>query len=108
MVERVEPAFIIPCTEHALYWLWNQPEHIQERCLPSVTPAIRPLLLDRALLLEAAAGWGVATPTAMPLNSHDDCRAAIAAGLPLVVKSGQSIGGGVALCRIRCRHPGVR
>ena len=100
MVERVEPACIIPCTEHALYWLWNQPEHIQERCLPSVAPAIRPLLLDRALLLEAAAGWGVATPTAMPLNSHDDCRAAIAAGLPLVVKSGQSIGGaGVALCR---------
>ena len=95
------PACIIPCTEHALYWLWNQPDHIQERCLPNVAPAIRPLLLDRALLLEAAAGWGVATPTAMPLNSHDDCRAAIAAGLPLVVKSGQSIGGhGVALCRI--------
>ena len=58
-----------------------------------VAPAIRPLLLDRALLLEAAAGWGVATPTAMSLNSHDDCRAAIAASLPLVVKSGQSIGG---------------
>jgi Carbamoyl-phosphate synthase L chain, ATP binding domain len=100
MVERVEPACIIPCTEHAMYWLWNQPEHIQERCLPNVAAAIRPLLLDRALLLEAAADWGVATPAAMPLNSHDDCRAAIAAGLPLVVKSGQSIGGdGVALCR---------
>jgi hypothetical protein len=100
MVERTEPACIIPCTEHALYWLWHQPEHIQDRCVPNVPLGIRPLLLDRALLLEAAAGWGVATPTAMPLNSHDDCRAAIAAGLPLVVKSGQSIGGaGVALCR---------
>jgi hypothetical protein len=99
MVERVEPACIIPCTEHALYWLWHQPEHIQERCLPNVSPAIRPLLLDRALLLDAAAGWGVATPTSIPLNSHDDCDEAIAAGLPLVVKSGQSIGGaGVALC----------
>lgn len=100
MVEKVEPACIIPCTEHALYWLWNQPEHIQERCLPNAAPAIRPLLLDRSLLLEAAAGWGVATPDSMPLNSPEDCRAAIAAGLPLVVKSGQSIGGdGVALCR---------
>ena len=100
MVERVEPTCIIPCTEHALYWLWNQPDHIQERCLPNVVPAIRPLILDRARLLEAAAGWGVATPAAMPLDSLDDCRAAIAAGLPLVVKSGQSIGGdGVALCR---------
>jgi hypothetical protein len=100
MVGRVEPACIIPCTENALYWLWNQPEHIQERCLPNVAPALRPLLLDRALLLEAATGWGVATPTTMPLDSHDDCRAAIAAGLPLVVKSGQSVGGdGVALCR---------
>jgi hypothetical protein len=100
MVERVGPACIIPCTEYALYWLWEQPRHIQERCLPDTAPAIRPLLLDRALLVEAAAGWGVATPAAMPLNSQDDCHAAIAAGLPLVVKSGQSIGGdGVALCR---------
>jgi hypothetical protein len=73
MVERVEPACIIPCTEHALYWLWHQPEHIQERCLPNVPPAIRPLLVDRAPLLAAAAGWGVATPTSIPLNSHDDC-----------------------------------
>jgi hypothetical protein len=100
MVERVGPACIIPCTEYALYWLWEQPRHIQERCLPDAAPAIRPLLLDRALLVEAAAGWGVATPAAMPLNSQDDCHAAIAAGLPLVVKSGQSIGGdGVVLCR---------
>jgi hypothetical protein len=100
MVERVGPACIIPCTEQALYWLWNQPGHIQERCLPDVAPAVRPLLLDRALLLEEAAGWGVATPAAMPLDSHDDCRAAIAAGLPVMIKSGQSIGGtGVALCR---------
>lgn len=100
MVERVRPACIIPCTEHALYWLWDQPEYIQERCLPDAAPAIRPLLLDRALLVEAAGDWGVATPAAMPLNSQDDCEAAIAAGLPLVVKSGRSIGGdGVALCR---------
>ena len=80
--------------------MWHQPVHVQERCLPNVAPAIRPLLLDRALLLEAAAGWGVAIPSTMPLNSHEDCRAAIAVGLPLMVKSGQSIGGtGVALCR---------
>ena len=58
MVERVDPASIIPCTEQALYWMWNQPDHIQERCLPNVAPAIRPLLLDRTLLLEEAAGWG--------------------------------------------------
>ena len=100
MVERIPPACIIPCTEQALYWMWHQPVHVQERCLPNVAPAIRPLLLDRALLLEAAAGWGVAIPSTMPLNSHEDCRAAIAVGLPLMVKSGQSIGGtGVALCR---------
>ena len=99
MVERVDPACIIPCTEQSLYWLWNQAAHIQERCLPNVAPEIRPLLLDRALLLEKAADWGVATPDAMPLNSQDDCYAAIAAGLPLMVKSGQSSGSnGVALC----------
>ena len=100
MVERINPACIIPCTEDALYWIWDQPDHIQARCLPNVAPAIRPLLLDRALLLEEAAAWGVSTPTSMPLNDHDDCRAAIAAGLPLMVKSGRSIGSsGVALCR---------
>jgi hypothetical protein len=100
MVERVDPACIIPCTEQALYWMWNQPAHIQERCLPNVAPAIRPLILDRALLLEKAADWGVATPESMPLNSYDDCRAAIAKGLPHMVKSGQSMAGdGVALCR---------
>jgi hypothetical protein len=100
MVERINPACIIPCTEDALYWLWDQPDHIQARCLPNVAPAIRPLLLDRALLLEAAAVWGVSTPTSMLLNNLDECRAAIAAGLPLVVKSGRSIGSsGVALCR---------
>jgi hypothetical protein len=100
MVERVDPVCIIPCTEQALYWMWKQPAHIQERCLPNVASEIRPLLLDRALLLERAADWGVATPDAMPLESHDDCRAAIAAGLPLMVKSGQSNASkGVALCR---------
>ena len=99
MVERVDPAYIIPCTEKALYWMWTLPAHIQERCLPSVAPAIRPLLLDRALLLEKAAEWGVATPEATPLINQDDCRAAIEKGLPLVVKSGQSIAStGVALC----------
>lgn len=100
LVERVDPACIIPCTEKAAYWLWKQPEHIQERCLPNVVPAIRPLLLDRALLLEKAADWGVAIPEAAPLNSHDDCLAATAQGFPLIVKSGQSCGStGVALCR---------
>lgn len=100
MVERVDPACIIPCTEQALYWIWQQPGHIQERCLPNVPPALRPLLLDRALLLEKAAGWGVATPASMPLDSPDDCRAAVATGLPLMVKSGQSFASnGVALCR---------
>jgi hypothetical protein len=59
MVERVNPACIIPCTEKALYWMWTLPDHIQERCLPNVAAAIRPLLLDRALLLEKAAEWGV-------------------------------------------------
>ncbi|TVZ00059.1 hypothetical protein EAS64_38975 [Trebonia kvetii] len=99
LVERVNPACIIPVTEAALYWLWNQPAQIQERCLPNVSPEHRPLLLDRALLLEKAAGWGVATPDAIPLNSHDDCLTAIATGLPLIVKSGQSVASeGVALC----------
>jgi hypothetical protein len=100
MVERVNPVCIIPLTEPALYWMWDKPAHIQERCLPNVPTAIQPLLLDRALLLEKAAAWGVATPDAIPLNSHDDCHAAIAAGLPLIVKSGQSVAtAGVALCR---------
>ena len=99
MVERVDPACIIPTNEEALYWLWEQPAHIQERCLPNVVPAIRPLLLDRALLLQKAAEWGVATPDAMPLTNQDDCRAAMEKGLPLVVKSGQSkASSGVALC----------
>jgi hypothetical protein len=100
MVERIDPACIIPCTEAALYWLWDQPDHIQQRCLPNVAPAMRPLLLDRALLLENAATWGVPIPESVPLTSLDDCRAAIAAGLPLMVKAGRSIGSnGVALCR---------
>lgn len=100
MVERVNPACIIPLTEPALYWMWDQQAHIQERCLPRVPPEIQPLLLDRALLLERAADWGVATPEAITLNSHDDCRAAIATGLPLIIKSGQSVAtAGVALCR---------
>jgi hypothetical protein len=99
MVERVNPACIIPCTEKALYWMWTLPDHIQERCLPNVAPAIRPLLHDRALLLEKAAEWGVATPDSMVLINQDDCRAAIEKGLPLVVKSGQSIAStGVAMC----------
>jgi hypothetical protein len=100
LVERVGPACIIPCTEPALYWLWNQPGHIQDRCLPNVAPAIRPLLLDRALLLEKAAEWGVTVPESTPLTSPDDCRAAAEARLPLMVKAGQSVASsGVALCR---------
>lgn len=100
MVERVNPACIIPLTEPALYWMFDQPAHIQERCLPNVPPAIRPLLLDRALLLDKAAAWGVPTPDATPLASHDDCHAAAAEGLPLIVKAGQSVAtAGVALCR---------
>src|SRR5689334_4879382 len=51
MVERVNPVCIIPLTEPALYWMWDKPAHIQERCLPNVPTAIQPLLLDRALLL---------------------------------------------------------
>jgi hypothetical protein len=100
MVERIGPACIIPCAEDALYWLWEQPGHIQRLCFPDVAPAVRPLLLDRAVLLEEAAGWGVPVPAAIPLGSRADCHAAIAAGLPVVVKSGQSVGSdGVALCR---------
>jgi hypothetical protein len=100
MVERIGPACIIPGTEDALYWLWDQPGQIQRLCFPNVAPAVRPLLLDRALLLAEAADWGVPVPAAMPLGSRADCDAAIAGGLPVMVKSGQSIGGkGVALCR---------
>ena len=100
MVDRVDPACIIPCTEEALYWLWDQPGHIQRLCLPDVAPAVRPLLLDRALLLEEAAACGVPVPTAMPLGSRADCDTAIAGGLPLMVKSGRSVGSkGIALCR---------
>jgi len=100
MVERVDPASIIPCTEEALYWLWDQPGHIQRLCLPDVAPTVRPLLLDRALLLEEAAACGVPVPEAMPLGSRADCDAAIAGGLPLMVKSGRSVGSkGIALCR---------
>ena len=45
-------------------------------------------------------GLGVPVPAAMPLGSRAACDAAIAGGLPVMVKSGQSIGGkGVALCR---------
>jgi hypothetical protein len=99
MVERVDPAYIIPCTEQALYWMWNQAADIQEQCFPNVEPAIRALLLDRALLLEKAAEWGVATPEAMLLIDQEDCHAATEKGLPLVVKSGQSnASNGVALC----------
>ena len=98
MVERIGPACIIPGTEDALYWLWDQPGQIQRLCFPNVARAVRPLLLDRALLLAEAAGWGVPVPAAMPLGSRADCDAAIAGGLPVMVKSGQSIGGkGVAL-----------
>jgi len=100
MAERIDPAYIVPCSEEALYWLWDQPSHIQRRCFPDVAPPTRPLLLDRALLLEQAAAWGVPVPAAVPLRSRADCDEAIAAGLPLMVKSGQSVGSrGVALCR---------
>ena len=92
--------YIIPCSEEALYWLWDQPGPIQRLGFPDVAPAVRPLLRDRALLLEQAAAWGVPVPAAVPLGSRADCDTAIAAGLPLVVKSGQSVGSrGVALCR---------
>jgi hypothetical protein len=100
MVDTIGPVCVIPCSEQALYWLWDQPEDIQRLCLPDVGPEIQPMLLDRALLLQEAATWGVPVPEAMPLESRADCDAAIAAGLPLVVKSGQSVGSyGVALCR---------
>jgi ATP-grasp domain len=100
MAERIEPAYIIPCSEEALYWLWDQPGHIQRLCFPDVAPAVRPLLLDRALLLEQAAAWGVPVPAGVQLGSRADCDEAIAAGLPLMVKSGQSVGSrGIALCR---------
>ena len=100
MVERIDPACIMPCTDQALYWMWDQPDHIQRLCLPDVAPAVRPLLLDRALLLEEAAAWGVPVPEGMPLGSRADCDAAIAAGLPVMVKSGRSVGAlFVALCR---------
>ena len=78
----------------------DQPGHIQRLCLPDVAPAARPLLLDRALLLEEAAACGVPVPEAMPLGSRADCDAAIAWRLPLMVKSGRSVGSkGIALCR---------
>jgi hypothetical protein len=99
MVERIGPACIMPCTDQALYWMWDQPDHVQRLCLPDVAPAVRPLLLDRALLLEEAAAWGVPVPEGMPL----DCDAAIAAGLPVMVKSGRSVG---ALFVALCRTPG--
>jgi hypothetical protein len=99
MVERVDPAFIIPTTENAVYFVWDQPAHIQELSIPNVPPAIRPLLGDRALLLGKAAEWGVSTPESIPLTNLDDCLTAIEKGLPLVVKSGQSTASnGVALC----------
>jgi hypothetical protein len=103
MVERIGPACIMPCTDQALYWMWDQPDHVQRLCLPDVAPAVRPLLLDRALLLEEAAAWGVPVPEGMPLESRADCDAAIAAGLPVMVKSGRSVG---ALFVALCRTPG--
>ncbi len=100
MVERIDPACIMPCTEQALYWMWDQPDHIQGLCLPDVDPAVRPLLLDRALLLEEADAWGVPVPAGTPLGGRADCAAAVAGGLPLMVKSGRSVGASfVALCR---------
>jgi hypothetical protein len=100
MVERVRPTYIIPGGEESLYWLWEQPQPIQRLCLPNVPEALRPLLLDRAVLLSEAASWGVPTPQSLAMRNLDDCLAAIAGGVPLVVKSGQSFAGtGVALCR---------
>jgi hypothetical protein len=100
MVERINPACIMPCTDHALYWMWDQPDHIQRLCLPDVAPAARPLLLERALLLDEAATWGVPVPAGTLLGSRADCDAAIAGGLPIMVKSGRSVGSlFVALCR---------
>ena len=105
MVERVDPACILPCTEEALYWLWDQPDHIQRLCLPDVAPAVRPLLLDRALLLEEAAASGVPVPEAMPLGSRADCDAAIAWALPLSRSSREGPSGARASrCAVRPRR----
>jgi hypothetical protein len=90
----------MPCTEEALYWMWDQPDHIQRLCLPDVDPAVRPLLFDRALLLAEADAWGLPVPAGMPLGTRADCDAAIAGGLPVMVKGGRSVGATfVALCR---------
>jgi hypothetical protein len=99
MVDQVKPACIIPCAEQSLYWLWRQPKEIQSLCLPNVAEALRPLLLDRGQLLEAASAWGVPVPSAMTLESREDCDKAIAGGLPLVVKAAMSINSdGVRFC----------
>ena len=91
MVEKMSPACIIPCTEDALYWMWDQPGHIQELCLPRVAPALRPLLLDRALLLEEAAAWASTRAHRHAAQQpRPTAGAAVAAGLPLMVKASRS------------------
>ena len=99
MIDKIKPACIIPCSEQSLYWLWRQPKEIQSLCFPNVAEVVRPLLLDRGQLLEAAAAWGVPVPSATTLESREDCDKAIAGGLPLVVKAARSINStGVRFC----------
>ncbi len=99
MIDKIKPACIIPCGEQSLYWLWRQPKEIQSLCFPNVAEALRPLLLDRGQLLEAASVWGVPVPSATTLESREDCEKAIAGGLPLVVKAARSINSnGVRFC----------
>lgn len=99
MVDKVRPACIIPCSEQSLYWLWRQPKEIQSLCFPNVAEALRPLLLDRGQLLEAASVWGVPVPSMTTLESREDCDKAIVGGLPLVVKAARSINSlGVRFC----------
>jgi hypothetical protein len=99
MIDRVQPACIIPCMEESLYWLWEQPDAVQRLCLPQVPVEQRPLLLDRARFIAEAARWGVPVPDSADLRDRDDCRGAASAGLPVVVKAAQSVsGGGVAFC----------
>jgi hypothetical protein len=99
MIDKVKPACIIPCGEQSLYWLWRQPKEIQSLCFPNVAEVLRPLLLNRGHLLEAASAWGVPVPSAMTLESREDCDKAIARGLPLIVKAARSINSdGVRFC----------
>ena len=91
---------IIPCTEEALYWLWDQPA-TSSGCVSRMwhRPSGRCCWIGPCC-------WRRRPPGGCRFRRR--CRwaagrtviAAIAAGLPLMVKSGQSVGSkGVALCR---------